>query len=80
VRKRICQTCKHWTPPKEFEPQFDQSDEEYPNGRGVCERITMIGDSARPVPKTALAHVEDGSYYKAELHTKPEFGCVLHES
>lgn len=77
-----CATCKHWTTPEHDTGDWwsgSTSGVEFPHGRGECTRITMIGDSARPVPKADLAHVEDGSGYRAGLYTKPEFGCVLHE-
>lgn len=84
-----CGTCKHWTPPdmervawmQQFAeaPDADQHDIDDANDRGVCGRIHMLGDDARPVSREDLAHVEDGSRYRAELHTKPEFGCVLWE-
>lgn len=77
---KTCATCRHW---EKYDEKSDwwcgDENVERPHGRSPCNRITMIGDEARPVPKEELAHVQDGSQYAAVLYTKAEFGCVLHD-
>ena len=79
-----CKTCKFWEPPK------SQSYGEVP-GVGRCQKVVQFWDSAewdedgdgrklRPEFADALAFVQDGSDYRADLYTKPEFGCVQHAS
>ena len=78
-----CQNCKHW----------DLTGNRYqiPEGLGCCVRITMLWDAFtwteeedKPVfkeeHKYTLAFVQDGSDYKANLYTRPTFGCVMWES
>lgn len=38
------------------------------------------GKAAEDVFKKALAVVNDGSQYRADLLTRPEFGCILHSA
>lgn len=78
-----CKDCKHW----------NDKDNDYGLGVGVCQRAKMFWDStywkeledddcARAFTKESegeLAFVQDGSDYKAELITRPEFGCVQFE-
>ena len=79
-----CKTCKFWEPPK------SQSYGEVP-GVGRCQKVVQFWDAAewdedgggrklRPEFADALAFVQDGSDYRADLYTKPEFGCVQHAS
>jgi hypothetical protein len=78
-----CKTCKFWEPPK------NESYGEVP-GVGRCAKVVQFwnatewaadGEGRKLLPEfTAdLAFVQDGSDYRADLYTKPEFGCVQHE-
>lgn len=63
-----CGTCKHWQ-----RPESNQL-------HGVCGAIPMT-EKHNPEPEclNALAYTEDMERYASNLHTKSDFGCVLHE-
>jgi hypothetical protein len=78
-----CATCKHWTPPE------NEAFGEVP-GVGWCKAAPQYWDAAewdedcerrilKPQYSGVLAMVKDGSDYRAELRTFPDFGCVMHE-
>ena len=78
-----CKTCKHWE-----QPENDYG--EVP-GTGKCAAAVQFWDTTewdkdsgyrtlKPEYATKLAFVQDGSDYRAELKTLPDFGCVQHES
>lgn len=78
-----CKTCKHWAG---FEDHlFGQV-----RGAGICKAIPQVWDISAwdaegdlreilPQYKDTKAFVRDGSDYRAELQTLPDFGCVMHE-
>ena len=80
-----CKTCKHWDRVKDGEYNALP-------GSGACKAARQIWDvteskppdyeERRLLPEHAglLCMVEDGSQYRAELITMPDFGCVMHES
>lgn len=82
-----CKTCHHWQPVDaltEADEEWFADDEgnwyqRWPlaeNDRwGSCSLIQMpeYGETA-----TVPAFVQDGSGYRADLHTRADFGCVLH--
>lgn len=77
-----CNTCKHWdrVQPGEFGAI---------QGAGGCKAARelwgvteSLDDGSRvlmPEHAGLLCLVEDGSHYRAELITMPDFGCVMHE-
>ena len=80
-----CKTCTHWTPvnPAEWGAL---------RGAGECTAVRAMHDvterhedergeylALEPEHAALLAVVADGSGYKAELITMPDFGCVQHE-
>lgn len=79
---KTCSTCAHWTPPRN---QYG----EVP-GVGTCVYAVPFWDASRwakdhesrvlkPEHASKLAFVQDGSDYRAELRTMPNFGCVQHQ-
>ncbi len=79
-----CKTCFFWEPPK------NESYGEVP-GVGRCSRVVQYWDATewdkngdrrqlRQEFINSLAFVQDGSDYRADLYTKPDFGCVQHHS
>jgi len=78
-----CKTCKHWDPMKVGERSVIP-------GTGGCTAARQIWDVTEPgspdgddlalLPEHAglLCVVADGSHYKAEFITMPDFGCVMH--
>ena len=81
-----CKTCTHWTPvnPTEWGAL---------RGAGECTAVRAMHDvterreddqgehlALEPEHAALLAVVADGSGYKAELITMPDFGCVQHEA
>lgn len=74
-----CETCRHWSP---WDGGYDGLEGA---GFGECGAIKDIGppyeaaDPARAYRRTALALVVDMERCAAELVTKAEFGCVLHD-
>ena len=79
-----CKTCKHWQKRNEYETGHSQ-------GFGKCAAALMLLDCTewrddvdeRVFKKEYEGHkafVQDGSDYRADLLTMPDFGCVLHEA
>lgn len=78
-----CGTCKHWQPVWTG-TQFDWDanagcipDEDVKEW-GWCRKITMP-EMFEQVPEGTKAFTKDGSDYRADLHTRSDFGCVLAE-
>lgn len=72
-----CASCKHWQNPWD-DPGSGTSkipDDDRPRW-GVCALIDMPDYSEKT---TTIAFTQDGSDYAADLHTRDDFGCVLHE-
>ena len=82
----ICKNCKHWesSPETNLPKNLDL---------GKCRRVKMFWDCTewgdecddfqrlvKPCCAGEKAFVQDGSDYKAELITAPDFGCVQFES
>ena len=72
-----CGTCLNWKPPTK---RNDFSS--LPNDLlyGLCMKIEMSESGVEELENPPLAVTLDGSYYKADLFTRAEFGCVLHET
>lgn len=82
-----CKTCKHWDPvtAEEIEGRWALI------GSGGCKAARQLWDvTERPPPDYdvltllpehagLLCAVVDGSEYRAEFITMPDFGCVMHE-
>lgn len=78
-----CKTCKHWDKMKDGE--YGSLPE-----TGACTAARKIWDvtewaqpdeevlQLRPEHAGLLCMVVDGSHYKAEFITMPDFGCVQH--
>jgi hypothetical protein len=67
-----CQDCAHWQNHwtiRGDDPPADEIDQ-----WGECWRIGLGYGGPTPV----LAFTQDASDYKAVLHTRGDFGCVLH--
>ena len=66
-----CRTCKHWG---------DPSDESHgpTDAPRDCSRICH--DDRDDIDPEPLAYTMDASDYSSHLCTRPEFGCVLHET
>lgn len=75
-----CSTCKNWKPRDEYETGHSL-------GLGKCAAAAMFWDATewdeegnarqfKPAFKDTKAFVQDGSDYKADLLTRPDFGCV----
>lgn len=60
-----CKTCKHWQKRDEYETGHSQ-------GLGKCAAALMLWDCTE--------WRDDGSDYRADLLTMPDFGCVSHEA
>lgn len=84
VEMKKCATCKFWEAPKS-----DRYGEVA--GVGRCSKVVQFWDASewdkdgdgrklRPEFSDSLAFVQDGSDFRAYLYTKPEFGCVQHDS
>lgn len=76
-----CRDCKHWgTVPYEY---FEDADEgqavgdENTSFHRICGRIRLLEFQSNPHPRRAFTR--DGSGYKADLWTAPDFGCTLGE-
>lgn len=80
----LCETCKYWEKSLKYETGHSL-------GLGMCKNIPMFWDatewskdgdsrSFRDKYKDVKAFARDGSDYKAFVLTKPNFGCVSHES
>lgn len=69
---RTCATCIHWKVERDFrgQPLSPES--------GVCGRVVSVGTGNHT--ETAWLPDMGDLDYGQELHTKPDFGCVLHES
>lgn len=77
----LCGDCVFWERPEQRTDftniwRDNESDKQY----GRCREITL-GDGYEEAPDPLpLAVTKDGSDYKADLFTRADFGCVLHES
>lgn len=73
-----CETCRHWD--KVWEG-MDYGSNKIPADDlprwGVCRLIDMPGWGEQTA---VAAFVQDGSNYRASLHTRSNFGCSLHVS
>ena len=62
---------------------LDHADSTNPNHDAPVETTYTINDNGRVVDMKEImrhkAFCVDGSSYRAELVTRPDFGCVLHE-
>ena len=80
-----CETCKHWR-------SLDTGHSIVPN-IGECTFVVQYWDATdwdwdnddspralREEYKDRLAFTQDGSDYRADLLTLPNFGCVQHEA
>jgi transposase len=73
-----CKDCVHWTP---FDPTNPGGSvyrallHAKPKAFGLCAKANGIKRDP-----TSLAYAEDGSDYKANFRTSPEFGCVMFEA
>jgi hypothetical protein len=61
-----------WDPDSKHIPDEDRKE------WGWCEKITMP-DTFEKVVEGTKAFTMDGSEYRATLHTRSDFGCVLGE-
>lgn len=79
-----CKTCKFWDPP------ISDNYGEVP-GVGRCSKVVQFWDATewddegygrrlKPEFSDALAFVQDGSDFRADLYTHPAFGCIQHAS
>ena len=81
-----CKTCKHWE-------AYKVEEWEAMRGAGICHAAPEIGSVTKrqkdhetsavylallPEHACVLSMVVDGSGYRAELVTMPDFGCVQH--
>jgi len=77
-----CATCKHWrhVPKSELGPADPWPDkvtgEDEPRW-GWCNLIGLPGYGETT---DLSAYTQDGSDYRADLHTRDDFGCTLHNS
>lgn len=93
-RVQSCGTCRHWTPVDhggmgysatyiESESWEDESARQVAveGLYGTCQAVVEIPDAQdfEPPNTPPIAFTMDGSHYTASLHTRAEFGCVLHE-
>lgn len=72
-----CVSCKHWQNP--WDDPGTGTDKIPVDDRprwGVCALIDMPDYSEKT---TTIAFTQDGSDYAADLHTRDDFGCVLHD-
>lgn len=87
-----CGTCKHWTVDDDWfasdlsltRPPDEPSDAYYSRlevanaAVRTCKAIELLSQY-EAVDEIPLAFTKDGSDYRADLRTRAEFGCVLHE-
>lgn len=77
-----CKNCKHW------DAAIKEPDD-LPN-IGICRAVSQYWDATKwaddyesrvlkPEYENKLAFAQDGSDYRADLITLPEFGCVQFE-
>lgn len=74
-----CGTCNHWQRCGQYERGFRQ-------GLGRCAAVMMFWDCTewnddgenvfKAGHENIKAFVQDGSDYRADLLTRPDFGCV----
>jgi hypothetical protein len=80
----LCTTCQHWKACETYETGHSV-------GLGRCTVTPMLWDSTQwsedgegreflPEAQRTTAFVQDGSDYAAYLYTRPEHGCVMHET
>jgi len=82
---KTCENCAHWKTLNEDDPQLwpedyddDQNDVDVVRVSGfVVGKCADILEFNRPMIQRQ-ASVVDGSHYRAELWTSPQFGCVNH--
>lgn len=77
-----CKTCKHWK-------TSDRDNARLRLGLGRCGATPMFWDSTKwtddgertwtAEAENNTAFVQDGSDYLADLYTKPNHGCTMHE-
>lgn len=81
---KTCETCKHWN-------KSDEWGTWYGLGVGRCQNIPMFCDATEwdeegegrkfiDKYKESKAFAQDGIDYPAYLLTRPDFGCVSHET
>lgn len=77
-RDRTCGTCSHWQQPSgdRDEPYQHEPRPEGPTPWGWC---GLIGLPEYGEVVTTTAYTKDGSDYVADLHTRSDFGCNLHD-
>jgi hypothetical protein len=88
-----CETCQFWEP-EEYEDRSTYTDDDpAPLSKRLrlrrCSRVIQWWDAtqwdkdgqrvATPEAAEVLAFVNDGSSYRADLLTRPDFGCVMHQ-
>jgi len=88
-----CATCKHWLPPTENDYGLEHRANKM--GVRRCGAAPMFEDSYELVPdeseeggvwvipaklQATTAFVQDGSSYQADLFTRAEHGCTMHET
>ena len=73
-----CQTCEHWRNPWTNWSDGPVDEVEEPSTWGTCTAISLHDpyDTPKAGPDV-LAFTKDGSNYRADLHTRSDFGCVL---
>lgn len=82
-----CATCRYWG-----DTPYRYDDDETMLGMRICGRMVELweasewSDNGSGIERSLkeefadhLAFTQDGSSYHAELRTKAEFGCVMHE-
>jgi hypothetical protein len=93
VTQISCSICKHWNPAADNE--YGSEVRANKLGLRKCTAIIMFDESYRwrtgsdrnedsglefkPEFVTMTAFVQDGSSYRADLYTKPEHFCAMHE-
>lgn len=70
-----CGNCAHWKSP--LDPMEDDIDDSV--GFGRCLAIKHYPGHDQTMIENADAFVQDASGYKADLYTRPDFCCTLHE-
>lgn len=93
MSEMYCGSCRHWRPPEERD-DFRQVlrvypiDGDYDRVRGISDTVDrmfgtcgaiQLGDEIREDEAIPFAVTKDGSDYMADLFTRREFGCALHE-
>lgn len=82
-----CKNCRHWEKivPYDRDPEFQMRSERVAarHGLGVCHKLPdgarlLVKEDAEidSVLNETPAYTMDGSGYRAELITGPEFGCI----